>query len=78
MDWNANAEAGDSIHSKNEATGTLGEFVTKTNNDQKLYASICNHLFAKKNEVVYIYDLGEIGTCMFTTRDKGCDFLLLR
>lgn len=65
---------GDSIQSKDAAIGTLGGFVTKTNNDQKIYALTCNHLFPNENEGAYTQDLEEIGACMFTTRDKGCDF----
>lgn len=32
-----------------------------------------NHLFPNENEPAYTNDLREIGACMFTTRDKGCD-----
>lgn len=65
---------GDSIHSKDDLAGTLGGFVTKTNDDQKIYALTCNHLFPRKNLPAYINNFGEIGACVFTTRDKGCDF----
>lgn len=65
---------GDPIQSKDQATGTLGGFVTKTNNDQKIYALTCNHLFPKENERAYTHDFEEIGACVFTTSDKGCDF----
>lgn len=65
---------GDSIQSNDKATGTLGGFVTKTNTDQKVYALTCNHLFPKENERAYTHDFKEIGACVFTTRDKGCDF----
>lgn len=65
---------GDPIQSKDEATGTLGGFATKTNNDQKIYALTCNHLFPIENERAFTHDFEEIGACVFTTRDKGCDF----
>lgn len=65
---------GNSIHSKDGVAGTLGGFVTKTNNNQKIYALTCNHLFPKENERAYTHDFEEIGACVFTTRDRGCDF----
>lgn len=65
---------GNSIHSKDGVAGTLGGFVTKTNNDQKVYALTCSHLFPVKNIPAFTRDFGEIGSCIFTTRDKGCDF----
>lgn len=65
---------GNSIYSKDGVAGTLGGFVTQTNNDQKVYALTCNHLFPVKNIPAFTRDFGEIGSCIFTTRDKGCDF----
>lgn len=34
---------------------------------------ICNHLFPSENEYSFTRDLEDIGACVFTTRDKGCD-----
>lgn len=65
---------GDSIQSKDAAIGTIGGFVINTNNDEKIYALTCNHLFPIEDIPAYTPDLIEIGTCLFTTRDKGCDF----
>lgn len=38
---------------------------------------ICNYLFFKENERVYIYDFEEIGVCVFIIRDRGCDFVVI-
>lgn len=65
---------GDSIQSKNNVAGTLGGFVTQTNNNLKIYALTYNHLFPRENEHAYTRDLDKIGDCVFTTRDKRCDF----
>lgn len=59
--------------------GTLGGFVTKTDDEGKIYALTCNHLFLNKNKtnLAYTdnsYGFGEIGTCVFTTTEKSCDF----
>lgn len=59
--------------------GTLGGFVTKTDDDRKIYALTCNHLFLDKNEANLAYadnsdGFREIGTCVFSTTDKSCDF----
>lgn len=55
--------------------GTLGGFVTKTDDERKIYALTCNHIFPNLNQVAYTdYSCEEIGTCVFTTRDKSCDF----
>lgn len=70
---------GDSIKSADGAAGTLGGFVTKTNDDQMIFALSCNHLFPNINDSAYIHDLEEeIGTCLFTTRYKGCDFAAIK
>lgn len=59
--------------------GTLGGFVTKTDDERKIYALTCNHLFLDKNEanLAYAdnsYGFREIGRCVFSTTDKSCDF----
>lgn len=59
--------------------GTLGGFVTKTDDERKIYALTCNHLFLDRNEVNLAYadnsyGFREIGTRVFTTTDKSCDF----
>lgn len=59
--------------------GTLGGFVTKTDDERKIYALTCNHLFLDKNEANLAYadnsdSFTEIGTCVFSTTDKSCDF----
>lgn len=54
--------------------GTLGGFVT-TNDESKVYALTCNHIFPRKHLAAYTnYSHEEIGTCVFTTREKSCDF----
>lgn len=63
---------GDSIQSKDNVSGTLGGLVTKTNNNLKIHALTCNHLFPRENE--HTRDLEKIGDCVFSTRDKRCDF----
>lgn len=55
--------------------GTLGGFVTETDDERKIYALTCNHIFPNLNQVAYTdYSCEEIGTCVFTTTDKSCDF----
>lgn len=58
-------------------SGTLGGFVTKTDDTRKIYALTCNHIFPLKNQVAYTEiadDCNEFGYCVFTTREKSCDF----
>lgn len=56
-------------------SGTLGGFVTKTDDERKIYALTCNHIFPNLNQAAYTDNsCDEIGTCVFTTRDKSCDF----
>lgn len=63
------------------ATGTLGGFVTKTDNMRKIYALTCNHVLPNKNTPTYAkfsHEFKEIGTCVFTTREKSCDFAAVK
>lgn len=62
-------------NNKNYA-GTLGGFVTKTNDDRKIYALTCNHIFPTENLIAYTDNPSdvEIGTCVFTTTECSCDF----
>lgn len=63
------------IQNDNNGTyGTLGGFVT-TNDESKVYALTCSHVFPIKNQAAYTnYPREEIGTCVFTTMEKSCDF----
>lgn len=57
--------------------GTLGGFVRKNDNKRKIYALTCNHIFPQEKQLAYAKDsdgFKEIGTCVFTTREKACDF----
>lgn len=56
--------------------GTLGGFVTKRDDDKKIYALTCNHVFPKEELIAYTDNCTDrdIGTCVFTTRDSSCDF----
>lgn len=74
---------GDSIQAKAHSDddeyceGTLGGFVTKVDDKKKIYALTCNHLFPEPNQLAYIEDnqnIKEIGFCVYTTREKSCDF----
>lgn len=74
---------GDSIQAKahndddDYCEGTLGGFVTKVDDKKKIYALTCNHLFPEQNQLAYIEDnqnVKEIGFCVYTTREKSCDF----
>lgn len=74
---------GDSVLAKTQrddgkyCEGTLGGFVTKIGDNTKIYALTCNHLFPETNQPAYMEDdqkLKEIGFCVFTTREKYCDF----
>lgn len=71
---------GDSIMAKiqnkdgNYRKGTLGGFVTKSDEEEKKYALTCNHIFPEVDEPAYNQNLENIGSCLFTTRDQSCDF----
>lgn len=57
--------------------GTLGGFVRKNDNKKKIYALTCNHIFPEVKQLAYTNDSNgfrEMGTCVFTTREKACDF----
>lgn len=56
--------------------GTLGGFVSKTDDEKKIYALTCNHVFPKEELLAYTDDSTDrdIGSCVFTTRDSSCDF----
>lgn len=56
------------------SSATLGGFVRKINNKRKIYALTCNHMFPQERLVAYADNFDEIGACVFTTRDKACDF----
>lgn len=58
-------------------TGTLGGFVAKNNNERMIYASTWNHVFPNTNRIAFAdisHNYTEIGKCVFTTREKSCDF----
>lgn len=74
---------GDSIQAKAHSDddeyceGTLGGFVTKVDDKKKIYALTCNHIFPEQNQLAYIeqnQNIKEIGFCVYTTREKSCDF----
>lgn len=74
---------GDPLSSKirnvdeNYKTGTLGGFVTKTDDAKKIYASTCNHVIPFENQVAYTENAQScngFGNCVFTTRENSCDF----
>lgn len=56
--------------------GTLGGFVSKTDDEKKIYALTCNHVFPKEELLAYTDNCTDrdIGSCVFTTRDSSCDF----
>lgn len=57
--------------------GTLGGFVREINNEGKIFAITCNHIFPSVDQPAFIdglQGLTEIGACVFTTRDNSCDF----
>lgn len=56
--------------------GTLGGFVTKRDDEKKIYALTCNHVFPKEELLAYTDNCTDrdIGTCVFTIRDSSCDF----
>lgn len=57
--------------------GTIGGFVRDNDNKEKIYALTCNHIFPEEKQLAYTNDSNgfrEIGTCVFTTREKACDF----
>lgn len=63
---------------ENSHAGTLGGFVTKTDDETKIYALTCNHIFPSEELLAYTYNSTDgdihVGTCVFTTRDSSCDF----
>lgn len=57
--------------------GTIGGFVRQNDNKRKIYALTCNHLFPEEGQLAFVNTsdgVREIGTCVFTTREKSCDF----
>lgn len=65
------------IPNEDENCGTLGGFVTKTDDAKKIYALTCNHIFPSKNHVAFTenaHDCNEFGYCVYTTKEKNCDF----
>lgn len=58
----------------NGRSATLGGFVREIDNKRKIYALTCNHMFPLKTQLAYTDRFEEIGACVFTTRNKGCDF----
>lgn len=55
--------------------GTLGGFVTKADDERKIYALTCNHVFPKEKLLAYADNPEkDIGTCVFTKNDSSCDF----
>lgn len=61
----------------NGRSATLGGFVREIDNKKKIYALTCNHLFPQEQQIAYSSDFEEIGACVFTTRDKACDFAVI-
>lgn len=60
-----------------DAKGTLGGFITKTDNKNEIFALTCNHIFPIRNQIAYAddsYGFQKVGTCVFTTRENSCDF----
>lgn len=53
---------------------TLGGFVREIKNKKKIYALTCNHMFTQKGQTAYAGDFEAIGSCVYTTREKACDF----
>lgn len=61
--------------------GTLGGFVSKNDNEKMIYALTCNHVFPSQNQSAYAdvsHNYTEIGKCVFTTREKSCDFAAVK
>lgn len=80
LDKLSNMMQGDQIMAKiqnedgNYRKGTLGGFVTKTDEEEKKFALTCNHIFPEVDEPAYNQNLEIIGSCLFTTREQSCDF----
>lgn len=55
-------------------TATLGGFVREIKNKRKIYALTCSHMFTQKGQTAYAGDFEAIGSCVYTTREKACDF----
>lgn len=57
--------------------GTLGGFITQTEEPEKKYALTCNHIFPITDIPAYAeisQKFEEIGKCVYTTRENHCDF----
>ena len=68
---------GDTIQRKEDEkffSGTLGGFVTEINEGERKFALTCNHIFPMNDMPAYTNQCQEIGKCVFTTREKSCDF----
>ncbi|XP_062584506.1 uncharacterized protein LOC134246199 [Saccostrea cucullata] len=62
-------------------SATLGGLVQEENNDDNLYGLTCNHIYTEKNQPSYANvsdEESEIGKCVYTTRDKSCDFAVVK
>lgn len=66
---------------RNFYEGTLGGFVSKNENEKMIYALTCNHVFPSTHQPAYAlvsHNYTEIGKCVFTTREKSCDFAAIK
>lgn len=61
--------------------GTLGGFVTKTNDPQQKYALTCGHIFPEENLPAFAdnsLEFKQIGSSVFTKQEVHCDFAAIR
>ena len=60
--------------------GTLGGFVQEHKDSREIYGLTCHHLFPKIKHSAFSDDpsLSEIGTCVFTTRERFSDFAAIK
>ncbi|XP_061173730.1 uncharacterized protein LOC133182897 [Saccostrea echinata] len=67
---------GDTVYS-----ATLGGLVKEKDNDDNIYGLTCNHIYPQKSQSSYASPHGEdleIGKCVYTTRNKSCDFAVVK
>ena len=60
--------------------GTLGGFVQEHTDSRKIYGLTCHHLFPDITSSAFADDplQSQIGTCVFTTREKSSDFAAIK
>lgn len=65
------------LNKYNFYVGILGGIVIKVEDENKKYVLICNYLFFKIGECVYIEKYEDMGVCLYIIIEKFCDFVVI-